>query len=90
MLNLRNVTVRLAQPAELAKLWRAGDIDGAYVWEPHLSLLKVEFPAARTLIAGGLYSYDLCSYGLYSHCHIFIALKVEFPTARTLISGGGV
>ena len=56
LLNLSDtVTVRAAQPSELAALWRAGEIDGAFVWAPHLHDLQAELPT-RTLITGGAMS----------------------------------
>ena len=42
----------MAQPSELAELWRAGEIDGAFVWAPHSDQLRPMFDT-RTLIAGG-------------------------------------
>ena len=52
ILNLeRAVTVRMAQPAELADLWRAGAIDGTFVCSPHHQAMKDMF-ATRTFITG--------------------------------------
>ena len=52
ILNLSNtVTVQTAQPSELAELWRAGEIDGAFVWAPHLHALRAAFDA-HTFITG--------------------------------------
>ena len=45
------VTVRTAQPSELAALWRAGTIDGCFVWAPHLQTLRAAFDT-HTLITG--------------------------------------
>ena len=50
-----SVTVRLAQPSELEGLWRAGTIDGAYVWSPHLVRLRTAFDA-QTLLTGSAVS----------------------------------
>ena len=52
MLHLSNtVTVLLAQPSELTELWRAGEIDGAFVWAPHLHALRAAFDT-RFLVLG--------------------------------------
>ena len=48
----KSVSVRMAQPSELAELWQAGEIDGAFVWAPHSDQLRAMFDT-RTLIAGG-------------------------------------
>ena len=50
-----SVIVRTAPPLELAALWRAGEIDGAWVWSPHLQELSAAFDA-HTLITGAALS----------------------------------
>ena len=53
ILHLSNtVTVRTAQPSELAELWRSGEIDGAFVWAPHVHALRAAFDT-HTFTTGG-------------------------------------
>ena len=55
ILHLSNrVTVRTAQPSELVELWRAGEIDGAFVWVPHLHSLRTSFDTHTFITSGAL------------------------------------
>ena len=52
---INSVTVILAKPSELEDLWRAGKIDGAYIWSPVLQRLREAFDA-RTLLSAAAVS----------------------------------
>ena len=60
LLRLENVNVRTAEPNLIDELWQRGDIDAAFVWEPHLARLKQADTSAHVLISGGAVAECRC------------------------------